>query len=111
MQPAVRWAEGPAIHSAQGEALVVTHKSPAASSLGAFTPLSAAGGVRPGVYAGFAVIGYPQLPIFLAVTPVYGRPVRRTGGRPVNGPDNRTSLPTRTRAEARAEDRLRRKRP
>ena len=56
-------------------------------SLGAFTPLSAAGGVRPGVYAGFAVLGHPRICDFLPVTPVYGRPARRAGGRPVNGPD------------------------
>jgi hypothetical protein len=48
------------------------------SMSGPFMALRAAGGVRPGVYAGYADF----------VTPVCGRPGWRPSRRPVNGPDN-----------------------
>ena len=66
---------------AQAARLVATHKSGGAQLIGAFTPLPAAGGVRPGVYAGFAVFDHLEFAVFSLSRPFTGvRPVGLAGG-------------------------------
>ena len=62
----------------------------AASMQGPSGPLLAAGGGRPGIYAGLAEAASPSVPLVrLAVIPVYGDPGlwMAAAGRPMNGPD------------------------
>ena len=81
-----RWAEGPPVRPAQGNALVVLHKYESRTVYG---PCRVSG-IRPGVYAGLA----KRCPVCFRC---HARlrasfPLRSTTRRPVNGPDSLKSL-------------------